>query len=210
VSYKSGAATTRVPRAPALVLAGQRGGASTVAERLDCPEGGEQTQKNRESDQGSPIQRRSRHTREHRHEEPHDQEEHRADPTGAGVIDDQAASLLHKTLAHPPLVLLQQHASELGKAFRRIVENPKDCLSRGDRERYQSALRVVRMLEQVGSVEEPSTSEKTGELEHKVVRDGMPAASERTYVRCRMEDPQIEERSRPSRGRLASSASPHP
>ena len=32
------------------------------------------------------------------------------------------------------------------------------------------------MLEQVGSVEEPSIPEKTGELEHDAVRTGTPAS----------------------------------
>jgi hypothetical protein len=78
-----------------------------------------------------------------------------------------------KPLAHPPLVLLQEHGAELRECVRsRIVERPEDALAVVDGERYYGSTERERLLEHASR----RIVDKAGELPHVVI--GNPKTGE--------------------------------
>jgi hypothetical protein len=64
-------------------------------------------------------------------------------------MSEPRASRLHEPLAHPPLVLLQQHSARLGQRLRAdIVERPEDALAIFDGERHYLTVESERLLEE--------------------------------------------------------------
>jgi hypothetical protein len=78
---------------------------------------------------------------------------------------------LDEPFAPPPFVFAEEHATELGEPFGRIVEDAEDRLPFGDRERGHSPLSVVCVLNGLGGVVEAGVAEPAGELEYEPVVD---------------------------------------
>ena len=83
-------------------------------------------------------------------------------------ITARAHSELHKTLALPPLVLVQEHGSQLGKRIATgILERPEDALAIVDGQRDNSRIETERPLEDAPR----GLFDEIGELPNVVVRN---------------------------------------
>jgi hypothetical protein len=89
-------------------------------------------------------------------------------PTGVGVR-------LHEPHAHPPLVLAQKHAAELGELDRRVVERSEDRLAVCDRESDQRQLGLQRDRERVGRFIEPASCRSLASSSTSSSHTAMPA-----------------------------------
>ena len=85
---------------------------------------------------------------------------------------------LHETLAHPPLVLAQEHAAELGEPSGRIVESSDDPLAILDRQGKHDRPELERLFEQ-----SRGWLIEAGELPNVLVGDGEAGEHHRSIIR---------------------------
>ena len=80
-----------------------------------------------------------------------------------GRISGIDLSRLNKPLAHPPLVLAEQHTAELGESEGRIVEGAENRLAILDRERNEILFVVECEKEYIGGFLEPGLEQELGQ-----------------------------------------------